>query len=98
VWTALLALAERLSRPEPGYQYRGRPVKIDEKIEQILTVLRERSRVEFTALVSPWGSRIHAVMSLLACLELAKRSTLRLRQSSPFAPLWLYRREDQDAT
>lgn len=34
---------------------------------------------------------MHAVVSLLACLELARRSALRLRQSAPFEPLWVYR-------
>jgi segregation and condensation protein A len=97
VWNALLVLADRMSQPEPAYQMVGRPVKIDEKIEQILVLLAERTRVEFSTLVAPWGTRMHAVMSLLACLELAKRSALRLRQSTPFAPLWLYRKGDRDA-
>jgi chromatin segregation and condensation protein Rec8/ScpA/Scc1 (kleisin family) len=55
------------------------------------------TRVEFTELVSPWGTRMHAVMSLLACLELTKRSELKLRQSAPFAQLWVYRGEGVDA-
>jgi segregation and condensation protein A len=97
VWEALANLLERLAAPEPVLRAAGRTVRIDEKIERILQLLSESSRFEFSALVAPWGTRIHAVMSLLACLELAKRSTLRLRQASPFAPLWLYRREDPDA-
>ena len=97
VWAAAIGLAERLATPEPGYRIAGRVVKIDEKIEYILEALRDRTRVEFTELVDPWGTRMHAVMSLLASLELAKRSSLRLRQSSPFAPLWIYRREEEDA-
>lgn len=97
VWQALLGLAERLAAPPPGYVFRSRPVRMEEKIEHIIRVLTEKTRVEFSALVAPWGTRMHAVMSLLACLELAKRHTLKLRQSSPFAPLWLYRREEADA-
>ena len=93
VWDAAMGLAKRLSEPEPAYRVSGRLVKLDEKIEQILELLNERRRLDFATLVAPWGTRIHEVMSLLACLELAKRSTLRLRQSAPFAPLWLYRRE-----
>lgn len=97
VWEALIALAGRLAEPEPAYVVESRPVRIDEKIERILLLLGERPRVEFTTVVSPWDTRMHAVMSLLASLELAKRNALRLRQASPFAPLWLYRREDADA-
>jgi segregation and condensation protein A len=98
VWDALLAMLERLEEPEARYQIRGRLVSIEEKIAYILDVLARASRVEFGTLVSPWGSRLHAVMSLLACLELTKRSDLRLRQSAPFAPLWVSRRiEEADA-
>jgi segregation and condensation protein A len=95
VWEAAMALAARLSEPDPSYRVSGRIVKLDEKIEEVLQMLRERKRLDFTALVSPWGTRIHEVMSLLACLELAKRSSLRLRQAAPFAPLWLYRRDEK---
>src|SRR5690606_11544826 len=97
VFRALLALSERLSTPQPGYVYQSRPVRLEEKIQQIVLLLSEKARVEFSALVAPWGTRMHAVMSLLACLELAKQHSLKLRQSSPFAPLWLYRREGADA-
>ena len=98
LWDAMLELVNRLTEPEPGYRFSGRPVRMEEKIEYIMERLRSLSRVEFEALVAPFGTRIHAVMSLLACLELAKRSELNLRQASPFAPLWIYRRgEDADA-
>lgn len=92
LWAAALHLGERLETPdEPGYRFATRPVRIEEKIDLVLATLERLRRVEFAALVSPWGSRMHTVVSLLACLELAKRNSLRLRQSAPFAPLWLYR-------
>ena len=94
VEAAIASLATRSRAPEPGYRYEGRPVRMEEKIEHILVVLVDRARVEFNTLVAPWGTRMHAVMSLLACLELAKRSSLRLRQMSPFAALWVHRRDD----
>jgi len=94
VWGALLTLAERSARPEPGYRVAGRAVEMEAMIERIVAVLEERARVEFGFIISPWGTRMHAVVSLLACLELAKRSSLRLRQTAPFAPLWVYRRNE----
>jgi segregation and condensation protein A len=98
VWSAVLRMVERLEEPEPTYRILGRPVRIEEKIEHVLEMLSRASHVEFQALVAPWGTRMHAVMSLLACLELTKRSDLRLRQAAPFAPLWVYRRvEEADA-
>lgn len=98
VWSAALELGRRLEVPDPGYRIESRPVRLEEKVEYILKVLAEAKRVEFGSLVAPWGTRMHAVISLLACLELAKQSALRLRQASPFAPVWVYRRrEDVDA-
>jgi chromatin segregation and condensation protein Rec8/ScpA/Scc1 (kleisin family) len=65
---------------------------MDDKIDYVLSILSKQRRVEFETLVAPWGTRMHAVISLLACLELSKRSALALRQSAPFSPLWVMRR------
>lgn len=91
VWGAIRRLAERGSQPEPTHLVAGRTVRIEDKIELILATLSERQRVEFAALVAPWGTRIHAVVSLLACLELAKRNAVVVRQTGPFMPLWVLR-------
>lgn len=96
VWQAVLRLAERLAEPEPGYRFSGPPVRVEEKIDLVHSMLRDRTRIEFAALVAPWGTRMHAVVSLLACLELAKRSAVRIRQASPFTPLWVYRRKPSE--
>jgi chromatin segregation and condensation protein Rec8/ScpA/Scc1 (kleisin family) len=34
---------------------------------------------------------MHAVATVLAALELAKRNLVRLRQAGPFTGLWIYR-------
>ena len=94
VWNAITGLADRLRGPEPGYSFTTPVVRMDDKIEHVLSVLEQQKRIEFSILVAPWGTRMHAVISLLACLELAKRSNLSLRQTAPFAPLWVYRREE----
>ena len=94
---ALAALVERLGAPETVHHVRGREIRIDDKIGEILAALEAARRVEFAQLVAPWGTRIHAVASLLACLELAKRSRVRVRQASPFAALWIYRAREEAA-
>jgi segregation and condensation protein A len=92
LWEAVIRLADRLdTEEEPGYRFAIRPVRIEEKIDFVLATLERMARVEFDTLVSPWGTRMHAVVSLLACLELAKRHVLTLRQTEPFAALWVYR-------
>jgi segregation and condensation protein A len=91
VWSAAQRLAERLEADETVHTVRGREVRIEDKMQEIQDALREKRRVELAELVRPWGTRTHAVASLLACLELAKRSLVRLRQASPFASVWVYR-------
>ncbi|HEU4562439.1 MAG TPA: segregation/condensation protein A [Longimicrobium sp.] len=98
VWEAALRMAERLAEVQAVHTVHGRPVKIEDKMNEVVDALVERPRVEFTTLVDKWGTRIHAVATLLACLELGKRSVVRLRQAQPFASLWIYRaRERQNS-
>ncbi|HEX5726116.1 MAG TPA: segregation/condensation protein A [Longimicrobiaceae bacterium] len=91
VWEAALRLDERLAAAAAVHTVRGREIRIEDKIAEVMEALRAEKRVEFGRLVAPWGTRIHAVGSLLACLELARRSLVRLRQAAPFASLWIYR-------
>lgn len=91
LWAAVLALEERTLEPEE-HRVQRRTVPIDEKIALIVQTLERISRVEFQQLVSPYGDRLHAVVTLMASLELAKRRALAIRQHEPFASLWLYRR------
>ncbi|HEX6938295.1 MAG TPA: segregation/condensation protein A [Longimicrobiales bacterium] len=91
LWAAALAIGER-SGPPPEHRVTPRLVPIEEKIDLILEALRRLARVELRRLVAPYRDRLHAVVTLMACLELAKRRALEIRQSEPFAPVWLYRR------
>ncbi|HEX9939604.1 MAG TPA: segregation/condensation protein A [Longimicrobium sp.] len=95
VWDAALRMAERLAEVQAVHTVHGRPVKIEDKMNEVVDALVERPRVEFTSLVDKWGTRIHAVATLLACLELGKRSVVRLRQAQPFASLWIYRARER---
>lgn len=92
----LLGVARSLPAPPKKRPHRApqRPITLEEKIAALREALAEKARVTFEAFVAPSGLRIHAVMSLLACLELAKQRFVRLRQERPFRTLWIYRRED----
>jgi segregation and condensation protein A len=73
-----------------------RTVSMEEKAVLILDALKRGTRVEFTRLVTGFKDRTHSVMTLLAGLELTRRRLLLLRQTRPFADLWIYRRDDTD--
>jgi len=96
VWDAALRMGERLAEQQAVHTVHGRQVPIEQKMSEVVDVLAVRRRVEFAELVKQWGTRIHAVATLLACLELGKRNVVRLRQTEPFDPLWIYRREGRD--
>jgi segregation and condensation protein A len=75
-----------------------RPITVDQKIDLWLKALKRAARVPFGWFIQRWKSRTHAVMSFLACLELAKRGRVLLRQERHFGTLWVYRGEgDEDS-
>lgn len=71
-----------------------RPVTVDEKIDLWFQALKQKARVPFESFIRRWKTRVHAVMSFLACLELAKRGQVILRQERHFGTLWVFRGED----
>jgi segregation and condensation protein A len=95
VFTAALRLDERPKAPDEHVVLQ-RAVPIEEKIGLIVQTLARLTRVEFRRLVEPFGDKLHGVVTFMAGLELSKRRQLSMRQSEPFADIWLYRRTDAD--
>ena len=95
LWDALHELIER-TRPPEEHHVHGRVVTLEEKVELILNTLSRLSRVEFRQLLADHPDKLHAVATLLASLELARRRDVAIRQSKPFAPLWIYRRNGEE--
>ena len=86
------ALSVELPRPRAPRRVSTRLVSLEDKIALIRERLRAVARIEFSRLIGSWSERMHGVMTLLAGLELARRRQVFLRQTRPFAELWLYRR------
>ena len=98
-WIDVLSSALALEMPTPSqrpHRVTPRTISMQEKVVLILDKLQDRSAIEFSRLIKDFGDTMHGVMTLLAGLELTRRRVLFLRQSSPFAELWLYRREEVD--
>ena len=94
----LVDLAIALPAPLEKKPHRApvRMITVDHKIDLVLELLEENPRFTLQSFVSRWKSRMHAVMSFLACLELAKRGAVVLRQERHFSDLWIYPREDDE--
>ncbi len=94
VWEAALAVEEPAER-DREHRVFARRVPMREKADLIVAAVGRVGRIEFASLVAPWTERIHAVMTLLAGLELGRRRAVSLRQRKPFAPLWIYRQREE---
>ena len=94
VWDEVFSAALEMVPLDPRaseHRVTTRTVSLDEKAELILATLEEVASIEFRRLIHPFRERVHGVMTLLAGLELTQRREIRLRQSSPFHELWVYR-------
>jgi segregation and condensation protein A len=95
IFDAALRLNDRPKGPE-DHIVAPRAVPIEDKIGLIVQTLARLTRIEFRALVAPFGDKLHGVVTFMAGLELAKRRQVAMRQSEPFADIWLYRRKDDE--
>ena len=92
LYRGALRLNERPKGPE-DHVVLVRAVPIEDKIGLIVQTLARIARVEFSRLVQPFD-KLHGVVTFMAGLELAKRRQVAMRQSEPFAEIWLFRRKD----
>ena len=101
-WDEVMEAAMEVSVPEPHdrrHRITTRPVAMEDKIELILETLQEEARIQFSRLLKgleTLEAKMHGVMTLLASLELSRRRSILLRQVTPFADLWLYRRDEEE--
>ncbi len=96
-WEEVFAAALQVEMPIPQdrtHRVTTRQVTMEEKAVLILDHLKRSTRVEFNRLLQGFKERSHGVMTFLAGLELTRRRMLLLRQTRPFAELWIYRREE----
>ena len=96
-WDEVFQVALNVEIPEPHQrQHRVTPrtVSMEDKVVLILDTLRGSTRVEFSRLLTDFQEKMHGVMTFLAGLELTRRRLLFLRQTQPFAELWIYRRDE----
>jgi segregation and condensation protein A len=82
------AFTELLKRLEPFFALRqssiDRVVSVQERIEQIRTVLKDRTRLLFSDMIHGATSKVEVVVSFLALLELMKLRMVRVAQDDSF--------------
>ena len=78
-------------KKQVSYRVRRESVSIEERIETIREMLRERSEVLFTELFEGGFDRATVIVTFLAILELVRLGELVARQMSGRPDIWLYR-------
>jgi segregation and condensation protein A len=63
---------------------------IEEKLETIVGLLREREQLLFKELFQEKASRMELIVTLIALLELIKHAHVKVRQESAFGQIWIY--------
>jgi segregation and condensation protein A len=64
-------------------------ITIQDRIQEILDLLKERKRVEFEELFEGFVTTYDLVVTFLAMLEMGKQKLLRLFQTEPCAPIYI---------
>jgi segregation and condensation protein A len=88
----LLEAAARIPEPLPAVHVRApsSQVSVGEKVSLLRRLIGKAKRVALDRLFKPWGTRAHAVAALLAALEMARQQVVRIEQTKPFSPIWLF--------
>jgi len=74
------------------------PIRIQDCVATIQSLLQHRHRVRFSTLMRRAHSRLEIIVTFLAMLEMIRRQVLRVVQDSPFGEIHLEAREpDPDA-
>ncbi|HLF70806.1 MAG TPA: segregation/condensation protein A [Dehalococcoidia bacterium] len=88
----LKAFAKALDRlppePEPERVHR-QAININDRKESILSAVKRRGRLGFSRLLAECKTRIEAIVTFLAILELLKTEELRAEQSASFGEIML---------
>ena len=64
---------------------------IEEKIESVNKLLRERDQLVFEELFEGTANRMELIVTLMALLELIKHAHVKVSQEAAFGPIWIYR-------
>jgi segregation and condensation protein A len=95
--SAFKKILERVADPEAEYRHvvEVDNVKIDDRIEHILSLLSESEEVAFEELFRGDTRKIVLVVTFMAILELVKMQEIRFRQEENFSAIFVIRRHDK---
>lgn len=79
------------SGKETVHNVAAEEIKIEDRVQWVLQYLQRQSSATFAKLFEDIGTRIAAVVTFIALLELVRSQRITIQQSVPFAELRVYR-------
>jgi segregation and condensation protein A len=97
ILSAFKKILERAADPQGEFKHvvEVDNVKIDDRIDHILSLLSESEEVPFEDLFKGDSRRIVLVVTFMAILELVKMQEIRFRQEENFSVIFVIRRHDK---
>ncbi|WP_141266242.1 ScpA family protein [Thermodesulfovibrio sp. Kuro-1] len=90
------ALRKILDKPQPKIYIPKETIKIEEKIEQILNILKFKKSITFQELFSPDCSKLEIIVTFLALLELLRLKFVKAFQKNPFGEILIKLEEENE--
>jgi len=84
---AVSSILKRMAQREPTRDVFEDRWTVSEKIDQLLTLVKERPRLQFWELFAESTSRLEVIVTFLAVLELIRLKVLSARQPEPFSEI-----------
>jgi len=78
----------------PTREISGEEINLEEKIEELLALVRVRTRISLTQVLMAARSHLEAAVLFLAALELARQKSLRLTQRESYGEITVVLREE----
>lgn len=94
--TAFKNILSRTAEEAPQHVIRFSEPKIDDRIEQVLSMLTEREEVRFEDLFGDDPRRITLVVTFMAILELIRMQEIWFRQEERYGEIFVKRRAEKD--
>jgi segregation and condensation protein A len=92
---ALSSVLERL-KEEPVTEIVQDEATVSEKVEFILGLLMKEKKINFTSIFASARSKVEAIVTFLALLELIKVQKVKVKQTGEFGEIYLYRQQTKN--
>lgn len=90
------AFKKLLDKPQPKIYIPKEEVKVEEKLNQILNVLKFKKSITFQELFSPNSSKLEIIVTFLALLELLRLKIVKAYQKNPFGEILINLEEENE--